>query len=168
MKKIHKIFNQISAIALASTLLVSSFPRIQLTQAATTFSITNKVTIGKGETFQLNTKGTSSKISFQSSNKKVVSVTKSGKIKGKKVGKATITAKSNKKTRKCKVTVKAAPKKISFSQKEITLLPGKTKKLAITFSSGYSNKVTYKAEKQCCGKCFCRRYRYSKKLQEKL
>lgn len=146
MKKNKKIFNQVSAIALASTLLVSSFPRIQLTQAATTFSITSKVTIGKGESFQLNTKGTSSKISFQSSNKKVVSVTQSGKIKGKKVGKATITAKLNKKTKKCKVTVKNAPKKISFSQKEITLLPGATKKLAISFSSGYSNKIAYKSE----------------------
>lgn len=146
MKENNKIFKQIGAIALASTLLVSAFPRIQVTQAATTFSMTNKVTIGKGETFQLNTKGDSSKISYQSSNKKVVSITQSGKIKGKKVGKATITAKINKKTKKCRVTVKAAPKKISFSQKEITMLPGASKKLAISFSSGYSNKITYKAE----------------------
>ena len=102
------------AIALASTLFVSGLPNPHLAQAATTFSIPSQVTIGKGETFQLNVKGTSSKPTFRSSNKKVVSVTKSGKIKGNKIGKATITAKINKKTKRCKVTVKAAPKKISF------------------------------------------------------
>ena len=67
-------------------------------------------------------------------------------MKGKKIGKATITAKIKNKTRKCKITVKAAPKKVSFSQKEITLLPGKTRKLAIHFSSGYSNQFTYKSK----------------------
>lgn len=146
MRHNKKTLKKMRAIALASTLLVSGFPNTQLTQAATTFSMTNQVTIGKGETFQLNLKGTSSKPTFRSSNKKVVSVTKSGKIKGNKIGKATITAKLNKKTKKCKVTVKAAPKKISFSQPEITLFPGETKKLALTVSSGYSKKITYKAE----------------------
>ena len=82
------------------TLLFSGFSKIQLTQAASTFAIPNKVTIGKGETFQLNKKGTSSKITFRSSNNKVVSVTKSGKMKGKKIGKATITAKLKNKTKK--------------------------------------------------------------------
>ena len=146
MKKTKKIFKRISSIALASALIMSGFPKLELTQAATSFSLTNKVTIGKGETFQLASKS-SSKISFRSSNKNIVSVTKSGKIKGKKIGKATIIAKSNKKTRRCKVTVKAAPKKISFSQQEITLLPKETKKLTVTFSSGYSNKITYTSEK---------------------
>ena len=142
MQEKNKFFKRISAIALASTLIVSGFPQIQLTQAATSFSLTSKVTIGRGETFQLNAKS-SSKISFRSSNKKIVSVTKLGKIKGKKIGKATIIAKSNNKTKRCKVTVKAAPKKISFSQQKITLLPGQTKKLTVSFASGYSNKITY-------------------------
>ena len=146
MKKKKYILKRISAIALASTLIISSFPITQLTQAATSLSLTNKVTIGKGETFQLNTKETSSKVSFRSSNKKIVSVTKSGKIKGKKVGKATIIAKLNKKTKKCKVTVKAAPKKISFLEKEIILLPKQNQKLNVTFSSGYSNKIAYKSK----------------------
>ena len=146
MRQNKKTFKKVSAIALASTLLISGLPNPQLTQAATTFSMPNQVTIGKGETFQLNIKGTSSKVSFRSSNKKVVSVTKSGKIKGNKLGKATITARLNKKTKKCKVTVKSAPKKISFAQDELTLFPGETKKLALSFSSGYSKKITYKAE----------------------
>ena len=146
MKKKKNILKRISAITLASTLIISGFPITQFTQAATTFSMPKKVTIGKGETFQLNTKETSSKISFRSSNRKIVSVTKSGKIKGIKVGKATIVAKSNKKTKRCKITVKAAPKKVSFLEKEITLLPKQKRKLNVTFSSGYSNKITYKSK----------------------
>lgn len=146
MIQYQKYCKRVGAITLVCTLLFSGFSKIQPTQAASTFAIPNKVTIGKGETFQLTTKGTSSKITFRSSNNKVVSVTKSGKMKGKKIGKATITAKIKNKTRKCKITVKAAPKKVSFSQKEITLLPGKTRKLAIHFSSGYSNQFTYKSK----------------------
>ncbi len=46
------------------------------------------------------------KITYKSSNKKVVSVSSSGKITAKKKGKATITVKSGKKSFKCKVTVK--------------------------------------------------------------
>ena len=143
MKQNKKIIKKMRAIALASTLFVSGLPNPHLAQAATTFSIPSQVTIGKGETFQLNVKGTSSKPTFRSSNKKVVSVTKSGKIKGNKIGKATITAKINKKTKRCKVTVKAAPKKISFSQSALTLFPGDTKKLSVKISSGYSKKITY-------------------------
>ena len=143
MKKNRQFFRKLGAVTLASSLMVSRFPQMQLANAATTFSLTSKVTIGKGETFQLNAKS-SHKISFRSSNKKIVSVTKSGKIKGKKVGTATIIATANKKVKRCKVTVKAAPKKISFSQEMLTLLPGQKQKLTVSLSSGYSKKITYK------------------------
>ena len=46
------------------------------------------------------------KVTYKSSNKKVVTVSKNGKIKAKKAGKATITIKCGKKTVKVKVTVK--------------------------------------------------------------
>ena len=146
MKKNKKALKKLGTVTLSFTLLFSGVPSSQLAQAATTASIPNHVTIGKGETFQLTTKESSSKLSFRSYNKKIVSVTKSGKIKGKKVGSTTVIAKINKKTKKCKITVKAAPKKISFTKKEITLLPNTTKKLSVNFSSGYSNKITYKSE----------------------
>lgn len=146
MKKNKKALKKLGTVTLSFTLLFSGVPSSQLAQAATTASIPNHVTIGKGETFQLTTKGSSSKLAFRSYNKKIVSVTKSGKIKGNKVGSTTVIAKINKKTKKCKITVKAAPKKISFTKKEITLLPNTTKKLSVNFSSGYSNKITYKSE----------------------
>lgn len=46
------------------------------------------------------------KVTYKSSNSKIVAVNSKGKIKGKKKGTATITVKSGKITKKCKVTVK--------------------------------------------------------------
>ena len=74
----------------------------------------SKITMKKGQSKKLTLKKGKKKlknVKWKSSNKKVVSVTSSGKIKAKKVGKATITAKYKKKTYKCKVTVKKAKKK---------------------------------------------------------
>lgn len=69
-----------------------------------------KVTLKKGESFKLVvTKKpitAQNNVTFKSSNKKVVTVTKKGVIKAKKAGKATITVKAGKKTAKVKVTVK--------------------------------------------------------------
>ena len=63
----------------------------------------------KGQTVKLKytiTKKTYTIVTFKSSNKKVVSVDKNGKLKAKKAGMATITVKTaNGKTAKCKVTV---------------------------------------------------------------
>lgn len=59
-----------------------------------------------GKTVTLKLKNNKKKIKWSSSNKKVATVTKKGKVKGKKVGKATITAKVGKKKYKCKINVK--------------------------------------------------------------
>lgn len=57
------------AFALSLTGVTGNAPT--LTQAASnSFTLTNKVTIGDGETYQLDTKGNTKGISFQSSNKK--------------------------------------------------------------------------------------------------
>ena len=66
-----------------------------------------KITISVGQTVKLKVKKNSKKVKWKSSNKKIVTVSKKGKIKGKKVGKATITAKIGKKKLKCKVKVVA-------------------------------------------------------------
>lgn len=73
--------------------------------------------------------------SWKSSNKKVATVTKKGKIKGVKTGKATITVtmKSGA-TATCKVTVqkgKVVTKGLSVSEKKVTLSKGKSIKLTI-------------------------------------
>ncbi len=66
-----------------------------------------KATITVGKKVKLKVKGTKKKAKWTSSKKSVCTVSKSGVIKGKKKGKATIKAKVGKKTLKCKVTVKA-------------------------------------------------------------
>ncbi len=66
----------------------------------------SKKTLKKGKTFKLKITGQIGKAKFSSSNKKVASVTKKGKIKAKKKGKATITVQTNGIKLKCKVTVK--------------------------------------------------------------
>lgn len=66
-----------------------------------------EITMEKGDTFKLKVTNAGKKITWKSSNSKVVSV-KNGKLTAKKSGKATISAKTNGTTLKCKVTVKSA------------------------------------------------------------
>ncbi len=61
-----------------------------------------------GGTKKLKVLGTAKKVTWKSSKPKVVKVNKKGVITGKKLGKATITAKVGKKTLKCKVVVNKA------------------------------------------------------------
>lgn len=68
------------------------------------------ISIKVGKTYKLKVKGTKKKVKWSSSNKKVATVSSKGVVKGKKAGKATITAKVGKKKYKCKVTVTAVKK----------------------------------------------------------
>lgn len=65
--------------------------------------------ITAGSSFDLKVMGTSKKVKWSSSNKKIASVNKKGKVTAKKAGKVTITAKVSRKKYKCKVTVKKNP-----------------------------------------------------------
>lgn len=66
----------------------------------------SKVTIKRGQKVTLKLVGTSSKVKWYSSNKKVAKVTQKGKVTGYKKGTAIIKAKVNGKVYQCKVTVK--------------------------------------------------------------
>ena len=147
-------FKKISAVALALAVGITSTAGTMpaSSQAASTFSLTKKVTVGAGETYQLSTKGSTKGITFRSSDKKIVSVSKSGKIKGKKAGKATITAKVNKKSKKCVVTVKKAPKAIKITNGNLELYTESMEQLSVKFTSGYSNKVTFKSGNKAVAK----------------
>ena len=68
-----------------------------------------KMTLTRLDTAELWITGTSQKVKWSSSNKNIVTVNKKGKVKAKKTGKATITAKVGGKKLKCVVTVKAIP-----------------------------------------------------------
>ena len=69
-----------------------------------------KLTLKKGKSFRLKVTLTPAdsqdKITYKTSNKKIATVSKTGKIKAKKKGKVTITVKSGKVTKKVKITVK--------------------------------------------------------------
>ncbi len=68
----------------------------------------SKVTLSVSEKMTLRVSGTKAKVIWKSSDSKVATISKKGKIVAKKVGKATITAKVAKKTLKCRVTVREA------------------------------------------------------------
>lgn len=79
----------------------------KISRASVTLTITKKKT---KPVCRLKVKNASGKIKWKSSNKKVATVNKSGKITAKKKGRATITAKTGKKTLRCRVTVKDSRK----------------------------------------------------------
>jgi len=91
-----------------------------------------------GKKTELELKGTSKKVTWSSSNKKVATVNKKGIVTGKKTGTATITAKVGKKKFKCKVTVKNAylnAEKVTIYKGEDTLLSIKGSKIKSIKSS---------------------------------
>ena len=112
-----------------------------------------KATIGVGEKLNLKVMKTPAQAkttyTWSSSAPKVVYVSQTGKIKARKKGKATITVKSaNGKQAACKITVKKAPKKISFKQKSLTLKKGKKATLKVKLPAGTaSRKLTFSSSK---------------------
>ena len=88
----------LSALVLVFVLLIP-----QSTQAAHLNKYSKKLMVG--ESFKLRVVGTSTKVKFKSSNKKVATVTAKGVIRAKKKGKAVITATVGDTKYKCKVTV---------------------------------------------------------------
>ena len=116
MKKRTTLRHILTAIILALSLAVA-LPTTMSVDAAGAKLNKTKVTVCTGKTYTLKMSGVSQKVSWTTSNKKIVSVTKkSGKkaekctIKANKKGTATVTAKvkvgKKTKTFKCKVTVK--------------------------------------------------------------
>lgn len=104
----------ISAVILMTTMLIPAF---QASAASVRLNKT-KIVLVVGQTYNLKVSGTKKTPKWSSSNKKIVSVTKKGVIKGLRKGTATITAKIGKKTYKCKVTVESP--KLSSTKKTVT------------------------------------------------
>lgn len=114
-KATSRIFKQTFAWILALMMIFSVFPATQVNAATKPKLSKTKITMTVGQSKKLKVKGISKKrakrIKWKSSKKKVVTVTKTGKLKARKAGKATITAKVGKKKLKCKVVVKRKRKK---------------------------------------------------------
>ncbi len=104
MKQTKKIL----AVVLVFVLSLSLLPAVSVSAAPKKVKLNKtKATIYVGETVTLKLKNNKKKVKWSTSNKKVASVTKKGKVTGKKEGKATITAKVGKKKYKCNMIVKA-------------------------------------------------------------
>lgn len=100
------------------------------------------LTLTKGATYKLKVNNLSGKFTWSTSNKKVASVSGSGSVKGLSEGTAVISAKSkkNKKTYKCKVTVKAAASKPAAPAKKAVSISVKFSKDSVP--EGYTFSVT--------------------------
>ncbi len=95
-------------------------------------AVPKKLKLGVNEKYTLN--GTvlsdGKKVSYKSSKPSVASVDKKGVVTAKKTGKATVTVRKGKlKLATCKITVVAAPKKVSMSKTKATLEMGKSLQL---------------------------------------
>lgn len=112
MKKFNrKILFFVAIIILSLSAPNYSFPTTEapnVVEAATVKLNKKKLTLRKGKTFRLKVKGTKGKVTWKSSKKSVATVDQKGKVRAKKSGRATITAKVGSTTLKCKVTVKNA------------------------------------------------------------
>lgn len=110
-------FKKLCAIVMTLIMVFSVTPQSVFAAKKVKLNKT-KVTVYVGKSVQLKVNNNRKKVKWSTSNKKVAIVSKKGKVKGKKVGKATITAKIGKKKYKCKITVK---KKVVKPSKKVTV-----------------------------------------------
>ena len=95
---------------------VSMVTSTDFVQAASIKLNKTSITLYTGKTSTLKVSGTSKKVAWYTSNKKVATVSSKGVVSAKSPGQATITAKVSKKNLKCRVTVKR-----STSSKKVAL-----------------------------------------------
>lgn len=103
MKRLFSLFLILSLIGGMGTSAMSA-------QAATAKLNKKKLTLMAGNTYTLKVKKASGKVKWKSSKKSVATVSSKGKVKAKKAGSATITARVSGKKLTCRVKVKSAAK----------------------------------------------------------
>ena len=106
MNKMKRILTIVLTLALIVTMMPMNLTNVN---ARTTTRLSSKkivLQVGKTKKLKVKNKPAGVKVVWKSSKKKVATVSKKGKVKAKKPGKTTITAKVGKKKYKCKVVVK--------------------------------------------------------------
>lgn len=121
---IKKTVTTVAIIAMALTLAMpmtaEAKAKPKLNKTKLTLTITKKKT---KPTYKLKVKNASGKVKWKTSNKRVATVNKSGKITAKNKGTAVISAKAGKRTLRCKVTVKDTRKNNTPKKPEPTPVP---------------------------------------------
>ncbi len=133
LKRLCKVMALMMVLTILSPSILP-FHTTAVAEAATVKLNKKKLTLVVGKSATLQITGTKAKVTWTSSDKKVATVTGSGKVTGKKEGKATITATVNKKKYSCAVTVKKPA--VSFKTQEALL--GKIK---IKYPENWTNTV---------------------------
>lgn len=121
-----KKFNKSLAITLILSLCLTLAAPVDA-KSKVKLNIT-KATLSIGGSINLKLLNNKKKVTWKSSNKKVASVTKKGKVKAKKKGKASIVAKVGKKKYICKVTVGSVSKKSAKNVKKTATTPSPSSK----------------------------------------
>ena len=101
----HKIKKIFAAGLLILTLGFSVAQGTEISAASIQLNKKN-ITLYEGNCYTLKVKGTTKTVTWKSSNKKIVTVSKRGKVTARNRGTATITAKAKSKSLRCKVIVK--------------------------------------------------------------
>ncbi len=186
-----KKFRNIMSICLVLVMILSLVP-LQVQAKSTVKLNKTSTTVYVGKTTTLKITGTSKKITWSSSNKKIATVSSKGKVTAKKKGTATITAKVDGKSYKCKVTVKnpylnatkkilevnktyllkltgATAKKYTSSKKSVATVNSKGKITAVkagtaTITVTDSNKKTYKCVITVTSKATTHTHSYTAKV----
>lgn len=122
-----KLFRKIGSVLMIVAILLAFSPAADGGQAyAASIKLSKKtVYMSKGKTYTLKVKGTKAKVKWKSSNKKIVTVSKKGKLKAKGYGTAKITAKVKGKTLKCTVKVERKAEKNARKLRDYILKKGK-------------------------------------------
>ncbi len=163
--EVMKRFRSIIAVVMAVMMVVGTVPtqtfaapkKKAVTSVTITSPSTSKLVMKKGSTYQLKTKvavtgKATKKVTFSSSNTRVATVSKTGKIKAVKAGKAIITVKSTfnkKKKDTVTVTVGTPVTKVTLNKKKVTANVGDKVALKATVSPKKAtvNKVTFSSSK---------------------
>lgn len=105
-RNLKKIFSIFLAVALLLSSIISF--NTESVNAATPKLNKTKITLAVGKSTNLKVSGTNKKVKWSTSDRTIVTVSEKGRVTGKNVGTAIITAKVGKKNLQCKVTVKVA------------------------------------------------------------
>lgn len=110
MKHFKKFYTGLALILMLAIVSPTSLPfsTVAVAEAATVKLNKKSLSLEVGKTYTLKVSGTKKKVTWSTSDKKIATVNKSGKVTAKKAGKATITATVDKKKYTCKVTVTKA------------------------------------------------------------